>query len=389
MKKSPHHPSNDLRGISHLTIDAITGITDLVEAMHHTINTLGTASGERTHGLTGMVYNNIRTVSHLAGHGLDSLLKQFNALTLEIDSGSMREALLAAFNGVLGDHLVAQKNLLAIPMQLRQNGQPLSMNTKTRATKVVIMIHGLCTNDLQWERQGHNHGTALARDLGYLPIYLHYNSGRHISENGRSFADLIENFMQSLDSVTELNFIGHSMGGLVARSAIYYGELAGHDWVRHLDKLIFLGVPHHGAPWERGGNWIDVLLQIRPYSAPFARLGKIRSAGITDLRYGNILDQDWQGRCRFEHSGDHRHPVSLPENIECYTIAATLSKKAGKLSDGLLGDGLVPLDSALGQHQNDRFKLLFPEENQVVIRDINHLDLLNHPEVYQTIMQWL
>ena len=103
------------------------------------------------------------------------------------------------------------------------------------------------------------------------------------------------------------------MGGLVARSACRYGEEAGHAWRQKLDKLVFLGTPHHGAPLERIGNWVDVILGKTPYAAAFARLGKIRSAGVTDLRYGNLLDEDWQGRDRFAREPDSRRPVPLPE----------------------------------------------------------------------------
>src|SRR4030095_10668393 len=150
-----------------------------------------------------------------------------------------------------------------------------------------------------------NQPSVLARELGFTPLYLHYNSGRHISTNGREFADLMEALVgQWPVPVEELVIMGHSMGGLVTRSACYYSALAGHDWLRRLRKLVFLGTPHHGAPLERGGNWIEILLGVSPSNAPFARLEKIRSAGITDLRYGNLLDEDWEGRDRFEHSAD-------------------------------------------------------------------------------------
>ena len=118
-------------------------------------------------------------------------------------------------------------------------------------------------NDLQWKRKGHDHGAALARDLAYTPVYLHYNSGLHISTNGRAFAELLEALVRLWPvPLTELVLIGHSMGGLVARSACHYGALARHEWLRRLDKLVFLGTPHHGAPLERGGNWVDMLLGV-------------------------------------------------------------------------------------------------------------------------------
>ncbi len=394
---------SDIRGAGNLAIDAITSITDLVEAMHHTITSFGgILSGtdqnqsQRTTGITGMVYRNIRTITGLVGDGLDVLLKRFSSLLGETKSSSDREAVQAALNGVLGDHLAARNNPLAIQMEFRRNGAAFAMDDQAfnRALqqsngKIALMVHGSCMNDLQWNRQGHDHGAALDRDLKYLPVYLHYNTGRHISQNGREFADNIEAFITQLPQPTELVIIAHSMGGLVSRSACHYGKDEGHSWLNHLQKMIFLGTPHHGAPLERAGNWIDTLLDISPYSAPFSRLGKIRSAGITDLRYGNILDEDWKGRDRFECSGDHRTCVPLPDGMQCYTIAATTKKESSRLGDHLIGDGLVTSNSALGRHKNANLTLKFPEAHQWIARDMNHLDLLNQPEVYETIKLWL
>jgi pimeloyl-ACP methyl ester carboxylesterase len=253
-----------------------------------------------------------------------------------------------------------------------------------------VLLHGLCMNDLQWKRKGHDHGVALAHDLAYTPVYLHYNSGLHISTNGRAFAELLEALVQSWPvPLTELVLLGHSMGGLVARSACHYGALARHGWRRRLDKLVFVGTPHHGAPFERGGNWVDMLLSSSPYTAPLARLGKIRSAGITDLRFGNLLDEDWEKRDRFERSGDLRVPVPLPEGVACYAIAATTGKRLGALGDQLIGDGIVPLASALGRHANPKLALTFDESRQWVAYGMNHLDLLSQPEVYAQIRRWL
>jgi len=391
---------SDIHGAGNLTIDAITGITDLVEAMHHKIASLGGILGRpnqtRTTGITGMVYRNIRTVSGLVGDGIDLLLKQFSSLLGEKCSSPEREAALAALNGVLGDHLAARHNPLTIPMQFRRNGVPLAIGEQAfdeairqSDGKIALMVHGSCMNDLQWNSQGHDHGAALAHDLGYLPVYLHYNTGLHVSQNGREFAGLIEVFIKQLPQPIELVIIAHSMGGLVSRSACHYGKIACHSWLNHLLKIVFLGTPHHGSPLERVGNWIDIILEISPYSAPFSRLGKIRSAGITDLRYGNILDEDWKGRDRFESSKDHRSAVPLPDDLQCYTIAATTSKKLSILGDQLIGDGLVTLNSALGRHKNADLNLLFPETRQWIARDMNHMDLLNQQEVYETIKQWL
>ena len=186
----------------------------------------------------------------------------------------------------------------------------------------------------------------------------------------------------------DLVFVTHSMGGLVVRSAYHYGSIAGQDWPCHVRKIVFLGAPHHGTPLERGGNWVNVVFGLSPYTAPFARLGRIRSSGITDLRFGNLLDEDWYGRDRFDAWPDLRRHVPLPETVQCYAIAGATERASRVLTD-FLGDGLVPVDSALGRHKDPQRTLSFSKSQQWVAYGVSHFDLLNHPAVYERIRRWL
>ena len=398
MTKTTHlHPA-DLRGFARLATQATAALADLVEAMHYTIvpRVGGAHTPGRTRGLTGLVYKSVRGVTRLVGGGLDTVLAQLGPTLAGRRSSPEREAVLAALNGVLGDYLVASGNPLAISMSLRRDGRPLALEKQALATaipqrsgKVAVLAHGLCMNDLQWNRNGHDHGAVLARDLGYTPVYLHYNSGLHTSVNGRTLAALLEVLLEQWPQrVEELAIVAHSMGGLVARSACHYGAAGGHVWPRRLRRLVFLGTPHHGAPLERGGNWVDVILGAAPYAAPFARLGKIRSAGITDLRHGNVLDEHWAGHDRFARGRDTRLSVPLPEGVQSYAMAATTGRKPGDLRDRLLGDGLVPLKSALGRHESSRRSLRFPRSRQWIGYGMNHMDLLGRSEVSDQIVHW-
>jgi pimeloyl-ACP methyl ester carboxylesterase len=279
-------------------------------------------------------------------------------------------------------------------MRLRRDGKALDLDRTALAAaipqpsgKLLLMVHGLCLNDRQWQRRGHDHGAALAAELGYTNIYLHYNTGLHIAENGRAFADMLEALIHSWPvPIQELVIVGHSMGGLVTRSACHYGALADHAWPRHMSKIVFLGTPHHGSPVERVGNWLNGMLGASPYTAAFARIGRIRSAGITDLRHGNLLGQEFE-RDRFAHGGDRRPVVPLPAGVHCYCIGASTGKAAGDLRDQLLGDGLVPLRSALGEHANPSLVMQFRE--QWVGYDMNHMDLLDRRDVYEQLRLWL
>lgn len=396
----PHGAFADLRGVSQLIVAAVAGVTTIVEEMHRNIARIsppiGAAPSGRARGVSGLVYRSVRGVTRLVGFSLDTALAPLTPLLIHHAPSPRREALLAAINGVLGDYLAASHNPLAIPMRLRQEGHPLELDRQTLAArfagsngKLLVLVHGLCMNDLEWRREGHDHGAALAEDLAYTPLYLHYNSGQHISTNGRELAALLERLVQAWPVlVSELVLIGHSMGGLVSRSACHYAQQAGYTWRRHLKKLICLGTPHHGAPLERVGHQANMIAGISPYTAPLTRLGKIRSAGVQDLRYGNILDEDWQ-RHGSEHLHDPRQQAPLPEDVRCFVIAATRQPPFDNPGARLPGDGLVPLQSALGQHENAALNLPIPVARQAICYGLNHFDLLSSREVYARIRRWV
>lgn len=378
MERPTHLRLSDLRGVQRLANDAVVQLTDLVEAMHHTIASatlpLGRPPEGRTGGITGFAYRSVRGATRLVGAGLDAILAGAEAIPGERPSSEQRDALLAALNGVFGDHLAATGSPLALDMRI---AAPIA-----EGDKLVVLVHGLCMNDRQWRRAGHDHGAALARDLGYTPLYLRYNTGRHISTNGREFADLMEATLRDrAQPVGRLAIVGHSMGGLVARSACHYGALAGHAWVKRLDDLVFLGTPHHGAPLERAGAMVDFLMQVSPYSAPFARLGRARSAGIGDLSHGHLRDEDWQ-------RGGPSH-VPLPARIRCHAVAASLQQRPAARGARIRGDGLVPVASALGQHPAADRSLRIPAGHRWVAHGTGHFDLLSRAEVYERLRDWL
>lgn len=398
---------SDLHGVARLGVEATAGLTDVVEAMHAAIAQphlgLRGAAPARTAGIAGLVYRGIRGATRLTGAELGKVLSRQDAAHLR--TSAEREAVIAALNGVLGDHLAATGNPLAIPMRLHHAGRPLALDANalsdavpTPSGKLLVLVHGLCMNDLQWTRNGHDHGTMLAEALGCTPLYLHYNTGLPIAENGRRLADILDRLHAAWPvPVEEIALIGHSMGGLVARSACSHAARGKRPWMAALRQLVCLGSPHHGAPLERGGRWIDAVLGAMPFAAPLARVGTLRSAGITDLRHG-------LGRA----AGDDAPSAPLPRGVRCYAIAASTaaasprparSNLAGTAAAGArrrdalharwIGDGLVPVASALGHHPDPRQAISFAKRRQWVGYGMHHLDLLDHPQVADRLLRWL
>ena len=398
-----HLRASDLRGIAQLATDATISVARITEGVHQSVwDTLGVAGRGpgQTGGITGFVYQAVQGVTQLLGKGADTLLATLQT-RMESKQGAepgtpQREAALAVLNGVMGDRLLASHNPLATPMTLRHQGVALDWNAPLVGLKpkVLLLLHGLCLNDLQWNAQHQgktvNHGEALASALDCTAVYLRYNSGLHVSENGHELSSQLEQLAAHWPvPLEEISVLAHSMGGLLIRSALHVARQQGLRWPEKLKNIVFLGTPHHGAPLERAGNWVDGLLGSTPYTAPLAQLGKLRSAGVTDLRYGLLLDEDWQGRDRFERAHDQRQVLPLPEGVACFAVAATLAAKRGALSDRLIGDGLVPLRSALGQHDEPQRCLVFAKDSQWISYRTGHMELLSRPEVTQQLLRWM
>jgi len=397
----------DLRGAAHLTTDAVAGLASLVEAMHACIaphpplpgSGDAAAADERIRAAPGMGYETMHGATRPAGSSAEALLGWLVPALAASDphqpARPESEAILAALNGVLGDHLAATGNPLAIAMAFRHSGRPLPLDRYALRSRLggatprlLVLLHDLCMNDLQWQRAGHDHGKALALELGYTPVYLHYNSGLSVSTNGRVLAQLMERLYDAWPaSIERLVMMGHGMGGLVARSAIHHGALmqrGGLRWPLRVSDLVCLGTPHQGAPLERVGHGVDLLLGAAPYAAPLARLGKVRSAGINDLRLGNVLSAP------SGDDGTHRcDQIRLPDSARCFAVAASLGPVAATSRARLPGDGLVPVASALGQHDEPDRHLAFAPERQAVVHATGHLDLLSSAEVCGQLRRWL
>jgi pimeloyl-ACP methyl ester carboxylesterase len=394
-------PLADVRGASRLVIDLTLLVTGLVETMHHNIarrpGILGRATHAPTTGITGLVYRSVRGITRLVGGTIDVVLAPLVPLLAVEEHWPGRDVVIAALNGVLGDRLAASGNPLALSMQFVIGGVPLDLDSAALAglpaaprERIVVLVHGLCMNEGQWKRGGHDHGKSLARDFDASAVYLRYNSGLHVSINGAEFARQLETLVALWPvPVREVVLVGHSMGGLVIRSAFAVAEAGGHAWPRLVRALVFLGSPHHGAPLERGGHGVDRLLAASPYTVAFTRLGHLRSAGITDLRHGSVQDADRAGHGRFDHAADRRAPLPLPAGVPCYAIAASLDVEKADRRRKPRGDELVPLASALGHHRDPRMDLGIPADRQWIAWGTGHLDLLRSAAVYRQMKRWL
>jgi pimeloyl-ACP methyl ester carboxylesterase len=376
-----------VRGLIKLAINATKGTTNLVENMHSTIELghkpLGESRSSTTSGITGLVYKSIRGGSRLVGTSLDYALQAVLPFLEEnIEPSKTRDSFLSVINGVYGDKLEATENPLALDMKFFCQQQELiptqlKLNLKQPSKKIMLFIHGLCMSHHCWEDDDKNLSNETAENLGFTPIYLHYNSGRTIAKNGCELASKLEELVNHWPiPITDITIVGHSMGGLVARSARYYGGNKDYNWLLANKKLVSIGTPHNGALLEQGASVLENLMKLSPYALPFTRLTKIRSQGIENLRHGSITDIEDEF-------------VALPIGVEYFALAAVLNHNEDSPAKQIIGDGLVTLDSALGQSKYSSRALSIPNEHKWTGYGIGHNEMLCHPEVFEKLTIWL
>lgn len=393
-----------LRGGMSMASDAFVGTVNIVNGVHQavtrTVSRLAPPARPIGRG-SDFVYGRVRDIGRLSFFGVS----QFAGLAETLIPARKRDipqrlslGLHSALNGAFGDYLERNGNELAMPMTLiGDDGRPIALTRhglgvaiKAPSARVVVLVHGLGMNDQQW-RQGDrpDFGERLAEDFGYTALRLRYNSGRHISENGRDFAALMQAFVAAYPvDIERLTLVGHSMGGLVARSACHYAEQAGHTWHKPLSDLVFLGSPHLGAPLERLGNHVTQALTRLPYTQPLSAIGEIRSAGVKDLSHGYLRDEDWQ---KDAHRTQPTPAAALPalDHVGHFLVAATLGRRRDDPLGRWLGDLLVPVTSAVGHSNVPSRRFPARDQDGRIFYGMNHFALMHHRDVYGAIREWL
>ncbi|KAA0021725.1 esterase/lipase family protein [Antrihabitans cavernicola] len=305
-------------------------------------------------------------------------------------------ALMSIVAGLRGDVLETEGSPLVSPMAVRVDGVVVPPESTALAAafpqatgRLVVFLHGLMETEMAWRLGGRaSYGELLIDELGVTPVFLRYNSGRRVSANGRSLSELLEQLVAAWPvPVEEIALVGHSMGGLISRSAAYQADSDGKYWVRRVHHLICLASPHMGAPLEQLVHFASAGLNVLPETRPFGRLLRRRSVGIRDLRQGSLVDGDWDGREVDALSKAVLQDVPLLDGVMHCFVTAQISRSPSRPLGKLIGDGLVLMPSGSGRSK--RRIIGFREEDGLHVSSANHLSLLNHPAVYDKLVVWL
>jgi pimeloyl-ACP methyl ester carboxylesterase len=344
------------------------------------------------HAITQGVYRGLGAGTRAAGLAAGAMTGRRSGPPMS--STRTGSAVIAAITGLTGDKLEEEGSPLAQPMALRVKGEPVPLEPDALAAafpdatpQIVVFLHGLMETEFSWGT-GETYGTRLERDLGYTPMTVRYNSGLRISQNGRCLSELMEELVAGWPvEVERIALVGHSMGGLVARSACYRGAEDGAVWAQLVKTSVSLGTPHLGAPLEQAVHYLSAGLARLPETRPIANFLRRRSGGIRDLRQGSLVDEDWRDCDPDALRAAACAEIPLLEGATHCFISATVTKSDRHPVGRLIGDTLVLKPSATGRGRTRRIP--FEEEFGMHLGGANHFALLNHPAVYEKLRAWL
>lgn len=414
--------ADDVRGLGRLAGLALAGGVSRVEEMHTSVagrafRGVGLGVGPAStpvrivhDAVAGSMYRAVRgALRNAATAAGDAAARSGVADGAPMTDRRPGRAAIAFLNGSHGDLLEREIAELATTMGLRHRGRELPAEREALAAahpeptgRLAVFLHGLVETERAWLYSAARHhddprvsyGTLLRRELGYTPVWVRYNTGLRVSRNGRDLADLLERLVAAWPvPVTDVVLIGHSMGGLVVRSAVHQAANPADEetpaaWLDVVRATVTLGTPHLGAPAEKAANIATHALNRVGETRPIAALLALRSAGIKDLRYGNVVEADWHGHDPDALLRDTRTHVPLHDGVRHFAVVATLAGAHDSRAGSLIGDLLVRPLSAVGDTGRDD-RLAFPDTHVVRLRGLHHFDLLNHPRVYRHLRTWL
>ena len=271
--------------------------------------------------------------------------------------GQKLDLALGILNGAVGDYLVRTDNGLALPMAFHLHGAAVAPTRAALAAaypdatpRVVVLVHGLMNTEAVFAMpDGRDYGSLLRADLGLTPLYVRYNSGLPIADNGAALSALLTTLAAEYPvPLEEIVLLGYSMGGLVVRAASNSAALAAAPWLPLVRRALYVGTPHRGAPLERVGRIVSAVLQAipDPYTRLIADLADLRSDGLKDLGDADLRHEDRARRTLRVTLRDPEHPVPLLPGITHHLVAGALSQE--RWVTALFGDAVVPISSATG-----------------------------------------
>jgi pimeloyl-ACP methyl ester carboxylesterase len=204
-------------------------------------------------------------------------------------------------------------------------------------TKVAILIHGWLGSEMVKGRE------ILAPMLGddWSTITYDYKAMNTLWPSSSLVAQCLSEFARDAQNMTgrdkpSVYFVGHSMGGIMARFAL---ELYKEDVAKYAAGVVTLDTPHTGSPW--GGSQVSMAVE----------------AGAHWWNRNDGTKKDGAKCLSLHHPGslppECKYPPAMPEAVPIAQIAgnATITRTYfhfGRQRADIMTDGTVWLDSQVG-----------------------------------------
>jgi pimeloyl-ACP methyl ester carboxylesterase len=409
---------SEIGAISRASTGLLDIVADTVEHTHTAISgrvfdalgPLGLGVRSVHDGITRLSYRAVRTslrgAGALAGTVADHHPRLRHLRPLGTTAGVR---VLAAASGIVGDRLADDHPSLDLGLQVHhEDGRPYpdqeGIASLRHAETLVVFVHGLCEDERSWQRRSRahraaeraedpkaarvvTHGQRLAHAHGMTALYVRYNTGRRIHANGARLADTLDEVVATWPArVRRIVLVGHSMGGLVARSACHHATSVEQAWVERVSNLVYLGTPHLGAPLARGVHAAARWLARLPETRGFTRLLDHRSDGVRDLTTGRIVQPDAADQAEAVLQEETEQELTPLPGVRHHLLAATITRDPEHPVGRVLGDFLVRADSGSGRTRTRDAGL---GDDVVVHGGIDHFDLLSDPAVGEQLIEWL
>ena len=400
--------AGEIKALTRIAFDELAAATGGIHGVHAAIaGRVFRAVGPQARpvaiahdAVSRMAYGAIAAGARLAGNAAAiAAARAAERVEQPVSATPVGGTLVAVLNGLVGDTLEREGSELAQDMSVRIDGRVVALDADSvrvafpaATPRLVVFVHGLMETERAWwlgaGAGGRTYGDRLHDDLSCTAVYLRYNTGLRVSENGRRLSALLQRLLDAWPcSPQEVALVGHSMGGLVSRSACHQAAQADERWVRLVRHVVSLGTPHLGAPMEAAVHYAGHALHALPETRPLASFLRRRSAGIRDLRQGSLVDEDWQGRDPDALRAAACAEIPLLGGATHCFVAATVTRSPRHPLGRLVGDWLVLEPSASGRGRTRHIP--FEAEHGMHLGGAHHFALLNHPRVYEALRGWL
>src|SRR6266511_1291198 len=209
--------SQEIRAVGRLAGDVLVGVVDTVRDVHRAVARRVFAAVGPVAAPVRVVHDSITSGVYGVVRGAHAALPRGATAVAAVGAGLADQSplsdsppaglILGVLNGLWGDTLAQRHPELALTMSVRALGGDvpttvggLAAAYPAATSRIAVFVPGLSETEQYWSLSARRHygtehsthGSRLQHDLGYTPVYVRYNSGLHVSDNGGRLARLLD-----------------------------------------------------------------------------------------------------------------------------------------------------------------------------------------------------